>query len=337
MNSIISREVILKTRPEGVPTSDNFSIRETALPGLEGNQILIKNRYMSVDPYMRGRMRAGPSYAAPFAAGEVMNGGAVGEILESNHPHWAVGDIVLHMNGWREYHISSGIGLTKVDESVAPMQAFLGVAGMPGQTAYFGLLRIGAPKPHETVLVSAASGAVGSMVCQIAKIKGCRVVGSVGSDEKAQWLLEEAGVDDVICYKQESDLTAVMAAKCPKGIDIYFENVGGAHLEAALANMNMFGRIPCCGMISQYNDQEPAAGPANLISIVGKRLTLQGFIVSDFAEETAEFYRDFKQWKDEGRIKWQESIVQGIDKAPEAFIGLFAGANQGKMLVELNV
>ncbi len=337
MSSIVSREVILKSRPEGMPTADNFEIRETTLPDLEGNQILIKNRYMSVDPYMRGRMRAGKSYAAPFATGEVMNGGAVGEIVESHHPNWAVGDIVLSMNGWREYHMSSGIGLTKVDTSIAPMQAFLGVAGMPGQTAYFGLLRIGEPRPHETVLVSAASGAVGGMVCQIAKIKGCRVVGSVGSEAKAQWLLDVAGVDDVILYKQESDLTAAVAAKCSKGVDVYFENVGGAHLEAALANMNMFGRIPCCGMISQYNNQGPVGGPSNMMLIVGKRLKLQGFIVSDFAEDTADFYRDFKQWHDEGRIKWQESIVSGLERAPEAFIRLFTGANQGKMLVALNV
>ncbi len=337
MSAIISREVILKSRPEGMPTADNFEIRETALPDIEGNQVLIQNRFMSVDPYMRGRMRAGKSYAAPFATGEVMTGGVVGKIVESNHPNWAVGDLVLHMNGWREFHISSGIGLTQVDESIAPMQAFLGVAGMPGQTAYFGLLRVGEPKPHETVLVSAASGAVGGMVCQIAKIKGCRVVGSVGTDAKAQWLLDEAGVDDVINHKQESDLTAAVAAKCPKGVDVYFENVGGAHLEAALANMNMFGRIPCCGMISQYNNRGPAPGPSNLTLVVGKRLKLQGFIVSDFAEDVEDFYRDFKQWRDEGRIKWQESIVQGIENAPEAFIRLFTGANQGKMLVELNV
>ena len=337
MSSIVSREVILRSRPEGTPTEENFEIRETVLPDLQGNQILIRNRFMSVDPYMRGRMRAGRNYASPFATGEVMNGGAVGEIVESNNPGWHVGDVVRHMNGWREYHISSGTGLSKIDESIAPMQAFLGVAGMPGQTAYFGLLRIGEPKSHETVFVSAASGAVGGMVCQIAKIQGCRVVGSVGSDEKAQWLLDEAGVDDVINYKNESDLTAAIAAKCPKGVDVYFENVGGAHLEAALSNMNMFGRIPCCGMISQYNNQGPMPGPSNLTLIVGNRLKLQGFIVSDFAEETEEFYRDFKQWKDEGLIKWQESIVRGIEKAPEAFIGLFSGSNQGKMLVELNV
>ncbi len=337
MSSIISRTVVLKSRPDGVPTADNFAIRETTLPDLEGNQVLIKNRFMSVDPYMRGRMRAGKSYAAPFATGEVMNGGAVGEIVKSCNPNWPVGDVVLHMNGWREYHISSGIGLTRVDESIAPMQAFLGVAGMPGQTAYFGLLRVGEPKSHETVLVSAAAGAVGGMVCQIAKIKGCRVVGSVGSDAKAQWLLDEAGVDDVVNYRQESDLTAAVAAKCPKGVDVYFENVGGAHLDAALANMNLFGRIPCCGMISQYNNQGPAAGPSNMTLIVGKRLKLQGFIVSDFAEETDDFYRDFQQWREAGLIKWQESVLPGIERAPEAFVGLFTGSNQGKMLVELNV
>lgn len=335
MSTVVNREVILKSRPAGVPTSDNFAIRKSVLPALEDNQILIRNRFMSVDPYMRGRMRAGTSYAMPFATDEPMTGGAVGEVVTSNHAQWAAGDIVLHFQGWREYHISSGIGLTKVDTSIAPMQAFLGAAGMPGQTAYFGLLRIGEPKAHETVFVSAAAGAVGSMVCQIARLKGCRVVGSVGSDEKAQWLLDEAGVDDVINYRQEPDLARAVQAKCPKGVDVYFENVGGAHLQAALANMNMFGRIPVCGMISQYNNRQPEPGPHNLFFIIGNRLKLQGFIVSDFAEEVDDFYRDLRQWIQASEIRWQETVLHGIEKAPEAFMGLFSGANLGKMLVAL--
>ncbi len=337
MTSIVNREVILKSRPDGMPAASNFAIRESVLPELEGNQILIKNLYMSVDPYMRGRMRDARSYAAPFGEGEVMTGGAVGEVVASNHEQFQVGDAVLHHNGWREYHISTGIGLTRIDTSIAPIQSFLGVAGMPGQTAYFGLLRVGEPKPNETVFVSAASGAVGSLVCQIAKIRGCYVVGSVGSDAKAQWLLEEAGIDDVINYREESNLSQALRTKCPKGIDVYFENVGGVHLEAALANMNMWGRIAACGMISQYNNVDPVPGPRNLMTIVGFRLRFQGFIVSDFAEETDAFYADLRQWIQDDRIRWQETILQGIEQAPAAFIGLFKGANNGKMLVQLNV
>ena len=336
MSPIVSREVILKSRPVGAPTADDFEIRAVELAEPESGQLLIKNRFMSVDPYMRGRMRAGKSYAQPFATGEVMTGGAVGEVVASRHERWAVGDFVLNFNGWREYHVSNGIGLTPVDPAIAPVQTFLGAAGMPGQTAYFGLLRIGEPKSHETVFVSAAAGAVGSMVCQIAKLQGCRVVGSVGSDAKAQWLLDAAGIDAAINYKTEKNLRQAVQAACPNGIDVYFENVGGSHLEAALANMNMYGRIPVCGMISQYNNVRSAPGPGNLMLIVGKRLKLQGFIVSDFAEETDAFYRDFKRWSDEGRLTWQETILSGIDKAPEAFMSLFSGDNNGKMLVELN-
>ncbi len=336
MTSIINREVVLQSRPVGMPTAANFAIRESVLPELENNQLLIRNQYMSVDPYMRGRMRDLKTYAAPFGEGEVMTGGAVGKVVASNHPQFQVEDEVLHQNGWREYHISSGIGLSKIDTSIAPIQAFLGIAGMPGQTAYFGLLRIGEPKPHETVFVSAASGAVGGLVCQIAKIQGCYVVGSVGSDTKAQWLLEEAGVDDVINYRKETDLQQAVKAKCPKGVDVYFENVGGAHLEAALSNMNMWGRIPLCGMISHYNDKTPSPGPRNLMIAVGKRIKLQGFIVSDFAEEVDVFYTDLQQWLQEGHIKWHETVFQGIEQAPEAFIGLFTGANHGKMLVQLD-
>ncbi len=336
MTSIVNREVVLKSRPVGVPTEANFEIRESVLPELEDNQILIQNLFMSVDPYMRGRMRDARSYAAPFAEGEVMNGGAVGRVVASNHEQFQEGDEVLHHNGWREYHISSGIGLTRIDTSIAPIQSFLGAAGMPGQTAYFGLLRVGEPKPNETVFVSAASGAVGSLVCQIAKIQGCYVVGSVGSDAKAQWLLDEAGVDDVINYRKEENLQKAVRAKCPKGVDVYFENVGGAHLEAALANMNMWGRIVACGMISQYNNVDPEPGPSNLMTIVGFRIRFQGFIVSDFAEDVDDFYADLRQWIQEDRIKWQETVLQGIEKAPEAFIGLFSGANTGKMLVQLN-
>lgn len=336
MRPTVNRQVVLKSRPDGAPRAENFEIRELELPAPEANQLLIKNRYMSVDPYMRGRMRDAKSYAAPFATDEVMHGGAVGEVVESNHEAFAVGDFVLSNNGWREYHISSGIGLTRIDPAIAPIQAFLGAAGMPGQTAYFGLLRVGQPKAHETVFVSAASGAVGAIVCQIAKIKGCRVVGSVGSDDKAQWLLDVAGIDDVINYRRTSNLTQSIREKCPNGIDVYFENVGGEHLQAALSNMNMFGRIPCCGMISQYNNRTPQPGPSNMMVIVGMRLRLQGFIVSDYAEEVDRFYADFQQWRQEGRLHWQETVLQGIEKAPEAFMALFTGENRGKMLVELN-
>lgn len=330
-----SREVRLKERPVGVPTPDDFEIATVSLPDPGDGEMLIQNLYMSVDPYMRGRMVDRKSYIPPFAIGAPLEGGAIGKVVASNGGRFNVGDHILGMNGWREYYISDGSHLNQVDPSLAPPQAFLGTMGMPGQTAYFGLLDLGAPQPGETVFVSAAAGAVGSTVCQIAKLKGCTVIGSAGSDAKVKWLTDEIGVDAAINYKTAPSLFEAVKEAAPNGIDVYFENVGGEHLEVALAHMNNFGRIPVCGMISQYNDTDPVAGPPNMALIIGKRLKVQGFIVTDYLKRLPEFYGDMSEWAGQGKIKWQETIFDGIDAAPDAFIGLFSGGNLGKMLVKL--
>ena len=335
MTTITSREIRLKQRPTGLPSAENFELVTVTLPKPGPGEVAVRNLYMSVDPYMRGRMVDRKSYVPPFALGETLQGGAVGQVIESKSDKFKVGDYVLHGLGWRQYLISDGKGLAPIDPTIAPVQAFLGTVGMPGQTAYFGLLDIGQPQTGETVFVSAAAGAVGSMVCQIAKLKGCRVVGSVGSQAKVDWLLNEVGIDAAFNYKEVDSLKAELGRQCPNGIDIYFENVGGEHLEAALTHMNQNGRIPVCGMISQYNATEATPGPNNLGLIIGKRLKLQGYIVSDYRARTAEFYADMKDWIAAGQIKSQETIVEGIENAPNAFIGLFTGENMGKMLVKL--
>ncbi len=329
-----SREIHLKERPQGKPTTTAFEVATVTLPEPSTGELLVRNLYMSVDPYMRGRMVDRKSYTPPFPLGEALSGGAVGEVLQSKHPDFAVGDHLLHSNGWREYFLSNGKGLNKIDPLQAPAQSYLGVMGMPGQTAYFGLLDIGAPKAGETVFVSAAAGAVGSIVCQIAKLQGCRVVGSAGSAEKIAWL-KSLGVDAVLNYKETENLTQTLGELCPDGIDVYFENVGGEHLQAALTQMNNHGRIVACGMISQYNNTEAVPGPSNLMLIVGKRIKMQGFIVSDYSARADEFYAEMGRWIREGKIQWEETILEGIENAPEAFIGLFSGENMGKMLVRL--
>ncbi|HVS64031.1 MAG TPA: NADP-dependent oxidoreductase [Thermoanaerobaculia bacterium] len=333
---IRSREIRLAERPDGAPEARHFEVAEVEVPDPGEGEILVRNVFMSVDPYMRGRMREAKSYAAPFEVGEVMTGGSVGQVVASRHPGFAEGDHVVGMQGWREHYVSDGSGQRRVDPTLgAPLSAFLGVLGMPGMTAYVGLLDIGRPEEGETVLVSAAAGAVGSVVGQIAKIKGCRAVGSAGSDEKVAHLTGELGFDAAFNYK-ERDLREAIAETCPDGIDVYFENVGGRMLEAALAQMRPFGRIPVCGMISQYNATEPAPGPRTLISIIPNRLRMQGFIVSDHADRMADFQRDVAGWLAEGRILYDETIVDGIENAAEAFLGLFQGENTGKMLVRLS-
>lgn len=336
MPSITSREIRLASRPTGEPTAENFALAIVELDSTPpADHLLVRNLYMSVDPYMRGRMREGRSYTPPFALNEAMTGGAVGEVVASSHPDFAPGDTVLHSYGWREYASVHGKGATKIDPSLGPVQSFLGVLGMPGRTAYVGLLDIGQPKAGETVFVSGAAGAVGSLVCQIAKLKGCRVVGSAGSPAKIAWLKEKAGVDGAVNYREVKNLRRAIAAECPDGVDVYFENVGGEHLEATLSLMNDFGRIAACGMISQYNASQPTPGPRNLGLIVGRRLRIQGFIVSDHTDRNADFYQDMAAWMSEGKIHWEETVVEGIENAPDAFLGLFSGENLGKMLVKL--
>jgi NADPH-dependent curcumin reductase CurA len=333
MAETLSREIRLKNRPVGLPSESDFELATVPMPTPGMGEVLVRNLYMSVDPYMRGRMLDQPSYVQPFQVGQPLDGGCVGEVVQSQGGKFQVGDHVLGRKGWREYYVSDGAELTKIDPNLAPVQTYLGTLGMPGLTAYVGLLDIGRPKAGETVFVSAAAGAVGTVVCQIAKLKGCRVVGSAGSPDKVAWLREVAGVDAAFNYKEVGSLTAELGKHCPNGLDVYFENMGGAHLEAALEHINSFGRIVLCGMISHYNETTPSSGPRNLRFAVRKRLTLTGFIVSDHLERQAQFYADMGVWIAADKIKWQETIMAGIENAPKAFIGLFKGENVGKMLV----
>ena len=263
-----------------------------------------------------------------------MTGGAVGEVVASNGGKFGVGDTVMSMLGWRDYFVSDGRGLTPIDANLAPMQAYLGIAGMPGMTAYFGLLDIGAPQAGETVFVSGAAGAVGSAVVQIARIQGCRVIGSAGSQAKVDWLTEVAGIDAAFNYRERSPQEA-LTALAPNGVDVYFDNVGGDHLEAALHAMNNHGRGVICGMISIYNATEATPAPRNLATIIGKRIKLQGFIVSDYLDQAERFYADMIPWIRTGQLRYEETVVEGIGAAPAAFIGLFSGENIGKMIVKL--
>ena len=331
----LSREIRLAHRPIGLPRESNFELAEVRIPEPRKEEVLVRNIYMSVDPYMRGRMIDRPSYVPPFQIGEPLAGACVGQVVASKNAMFQAGDYVSGAQGWREYYVSDGAALTKIDPHLAPIQTYLGALGMPGMTAYVGLLYIGLPKAGETVFVSAASGAVGAVVCQIAKIKDCRVIGSAGSREKVAWLMNEARIDGAFNYKEAGDLVAEVGKHCPNGIDVYYENVGGKHLEASLEHMNLFGRVAMCGMISQYNSIEPEPGPRNLFYVTTKRLTVRGFIVSDHLDRRSQFLKDMSQWIAEGKIKWRETIVAGIENAPKAFIALFKGENFGKMLVKI--
>ena len=335
MKHIVSREIRLKNRPEGKPRETDFELAEVQLPEIGTGEVLVQNIYMSVDPYMRGRMNDRKSYVPPFQLGKPLEGGCVGRVVESKNGAFQVGDYVYGMLGWREYFVSDGQQLVKVDPGLAPIQSYLGTVGMPGLTAWAGLLYIGKPKEGETVFVSGAAGAVGSVVCQIARLKNCRVAGSAGSDEKVSWLLNEAGVNAAFNYKQVKDVIAEVGKHCPKGIDVYFENVGGVHLEATPEHMNPHGRVVMCGMISMYNATEPVPGPTNLANIIIKQLTMQGFIVIDHYDKIQRFYSDMGKWIAEGKIKWKETIVDGIENAPKAFTSLFNGENIGKMIVRI--
>lgn len=331
----LSREIRLAHRPIGLPRESDFELAEGRIPEPRKEEVLVRNIYMSVDPYMRGRMIDRPSYVPPFQIGEPLAGACVGQVVASKSSMFQAGEYVSSAQGWREYYLADGAALTKIDPHLAPIQTYLGALGMPGMTAYVGFLSIGLPKAGETVFVSAASGAVGSVVCQIAKIKDCRVIGSAGSKEKVAWLMNEARIDGAFNYKEAGDLVAEVGKHCPNGIDVYYENVGGKHLEASLEHMNLFGRVVMCGMISQYNSIDPEPGPRNLFYVTTKRLTVRGFIVSDHLDRRSQFLKDMSQWIAEGKIKWRETIVAGIENAPKAFIALFKGENFGKMLVKI--
>ena len=336
MSQYTAQQVHLKSRPAGMPTHDNFALVTVELPQPAAGEVLVKNLYMSVDPYMRGRMREDAVYAQAYAVNEVMYGGAIGEVIESNDPSLSAGDIVLNQKAWQDRFVAPANTLVKLKPfDRAQLSLYMGTLGMPGLTSYVGLFKFGEPKAGDTVFVSAASGAVGANVCQIAKLKGCRVIGSCGSDEKAQWLKDECGVDEVINYKTCGDLSAALAAVAPEGIDVYFENVGGDHLQAAINSMNPYGRIAACGMISGYNSANPEPGPNNLMLIVGKKIRITGFIVSDHVDMRDAFLSEMIPWIQAGKIKSHETVVEGIDHAVDAFLGLFHGNNFGKMVVKL--
>ncbi|MFI2455700.1 NADP-dependent oxidoreductase [Streptomyces sp. NPDC019539] len=330
-----SREWHLVSRPHGWPEPENVALREAPVTEPGEGRILVRNLHFSVDPYMRGRMNDVKSYVPPFQLDQPMEGGAVGEVVASNADGFAVGDHVLHGLGWREYADVEARHAVKVDASVAPLSAYLGVLGMPGLTAYAGLFEVASFKEGDAVFVSGAAGAVGSLVGQMAKLKGAsRVIGSAGSDEKVKLLVEEYGFDAAFNYKK-GPVAEQLKEAAPDGIDVYFDNVGGEHLEAAISSLNVHGRVTICGMIAQYNATEPTPGPRNLALVIGKRLRLQGMLVNDHRGLQEQFVQEVAGWLGSGELKYDETVVEGIENGFDAFLGLLRGQNTGKMIVSL--
>ena len=328
---------MLASRPAGMPTLDNFEIADAGMPQPQAGEVLIRTLYLSVDPYMRGRMSERKSYIPPFALNEVITGGGVGEVVESRSDAFQPGDIVTGQLGWQLYSVMQGAdgSIRKVDPTLAPVTTALGVLGMPGLTAYFGLLDIGQPVAGETVVVSGAAGAVGTLVCQIAKIKNCRVVAIAGSDEKNRYLTSELGVDAAINYKTSTDMKAALREACPKGVDLYFDNVGGDISDDVLPLINQRARIVICGQISLYNLEEPDVGLRVQPYLLVNSALMRGFIVRDYAARAAEGIQQLGQWLAAGRLKYAENIVEGFENTPRAFLGLFTGENLGKQLVKV--
>ena len=333
MPAVTTRRVILKSRPVGAPKPSDFEIVEQPLPAPKDGEMLCRTIYLSLDPYMRGRISGVKSYAKGVDPGELMVGGTVGEVMESKHPSFKPGDFVQGYDGWQTHAVSNGAGVRKLDPAQAPISTALGVLGMPGMTAYVGLLDIGQPKPGETVVVSAASGAVGAVVGQLAKLQGCRAVGVAGSKDKCEYVVNELGFDACVNYKTDA-LVPALSAACPKGIDVYFENVGGDVTEAVMQLLNPFSRIPLCGLISMYNATSPAPGPSWRY-LLTNRVLVKGFIVSDHLDRMPAFLADCTTWVREGKLKFREDIMEGLENAPTAFIGLLQGKNFGKMLVRV--
>ncbi|HWR36930.1 MAG TPA: NADP-dependent oxidoreductase [Clostridia bacterium] len=333
-----NRRIVLAARPKGEPQESDFRLEELEIPAPGDRGVLLRTLYLSLDPYMRGRMSAGPSYAPPVEIGQVMEGGTVCEVVESGDPQFSPGDIVLAYTGWQQYAVADAKSLLKIDPAAAPISTRLGVLGMPGMTAYAGLLNIGQPKPGETVVVAAASGAVGSVVGQIAKIKGCRAVGVAGGKQKCDFVVNELGFDACVDHRSH-DFEEQLIAACPSGIDVYFENVGGKVLEAVMPLLNLFARVPVCGLIAHYNATSLPGGPdrvpALMAAILTKRLTLRGFIVSDFAAQQEEFADNMAQWLAAGKVKYREDVVDGLENAITAFQGLLKGKNFGKLVVRV--
>jgi NADPH-dependent curcumin reductase CurA len=334
MSSHGNKQILLVNRPPGEPSESDFALVESPVPEPGEGQFLGRTMYLSLDPYMRGRMRAGPSYAKAAEVGQVMVGGTVSQVVRSRHADFADGELVLGYDGWQEYAVSDGRGVRRIDTSLGPISYFLGVLGMPGLTAYAGLLDVGRPRPGETVVVSAAPGAVGSVVGQIAKILGCRAVGIAGTDRKCAYVVEELGLDACINHRTE-DLEQALAKHCPGGIDVYYDNVAGRVAEAVLRHLNVGARIPLVGLISQYNAEKLPPGP-NLLPLLIKRALIQGFLVSDHEHRREAFLRDVSAWLREGRLRYREDIVEGLENAPRAFLRLFRGENFGKLLVRVS-
>lgn len=335
----VNRRIVLASRPEGAPTPADFRLETGPVPEPAEGQTLLRSVYLSLDPYMRGRMSDAPSYAAPVAVGDVMVGGVVSRVEATRHPDFAAGDWVLAYTGWQDYALADGKGLTRLGPSVPHPSWALGVLGMPGFTAYMGVLDIGAPRPGETVAVAAATGAVGSVVGQIAKIKGCRAVGIAGGEEKCRYAVRELGFDACVDHR-DPDLPRLLADACPHGIDVYFENVGGAVLEAVLPLLNAGARVPLCGLIAHYNASRLPRGPDRtpllLATLLKRRIRMQGFIIfDDYAPRYGEFSQQMNAWVAEGRIRYREDLVEGLENAPQAFIGLLEGKNFGKLVVRV--
>ena len=339
MSEIRSRRIVLAARPEGAPKPSDFRLEEETLGAPGPGELLCRTHYFSLDPYMRGRMNATHGYTQPLALGETMIGAAVCEVLRANAPGFAAGDIVRTYSGWRDYALVPADGVERIDPSLAPVTTALGVLGMPGLTAYAGLLTVGKPRPGDTVVVAAASGPVGATVGQIARLMGCRAVGIAGTAAKCAHVTDDLGFDACVNHR-DPGFAEALAAACPDGIDVYFENVGGAVLRAVIPLLNPFARVPVCGQIAHYNASAPPPGPDHLpmlmIAALTKRLTLRGFIVTDFADQEPEFLARVSRWIGEGKIVYREDMVDGIENAIDAFIGLLGGGNFGKLLVRLD-
>ncbi len=332
----MNRQITLASRPVGYPKESDFNLVEVPIPTPGDGEVLVKTLYLSVDPYMRGRINAAKSYAANVEIDEVMVGSVIAEVIETEHPNFEVGDIVNAGIGWQEYGVVGGDGLRKIDSTIAPISTAGGILGMPGLTAYFGLLEVGKLQERETVFVSGAAGAVGSVVGQIAKIKGCRVVGSAGSDEKVAYIVDELGFDDAFNYKEVTDYHEELQRLFPDGIDVYFDNVGGVITDAVFLNLRIKGRVVICGQISQYNLEKPETGPRFLWHMITKRARIEGFLVSEFADQHAEALVEMSEWVRQGKLKYRETIEEGgIENAPAAFISMLKGGNIGKQLVKI--
>lgn len=331
----MNQTIYLRNRPEGMPSLDDFQFVEEEMPKPGTSEILLKTKFVSVDPYLRGRMRDQKSYIEPFKLDEPVESGIIAEVIESKNKHFNVGDHVNGMLQWKRFQTSQGHGLNKVDASSAPLSAYLGILGLTGITAYLGLEKIGKPKKGETLLVSGASGAVGSVVGQIGKIKGCRVIGIAGSDEKIDLIKEKFGFDGGINYKTSDNIQKAIAKVCPDGIDVYFDNVGGETLDAAINNINKFGRIINCGAISLYNETKTPMGPRHEGTFIKKSVLMQGFTVRDYVKEFGPPMQQLTEWLRNDKLTYSETIVEGFDKIPQAFLDLFDGKNKGKMIVKI--